>query len=363
MLRPAPPPMLRLSNKWIWVGIVALLTPFVIVAGVTVLALGITDSETVQVQESLQPGMVPAAYVGLIEKAATTCSILSAPLLAAQFYQESGFDPNAVSNTGAEGIAQFEPYTWTTWASPNDGDGKENPFNPADEIPAAARFDCALASQLSKVPGDAVGNMLAGYNAGAGAVVSAGGVPHNGQTEGYVKNIEALEKSFAKPTTTTIAASSVAVEAIKFAYDRLGTPYLYGGTGTAAENGEFDCSGLTQAAYASAGVTLPRVAADQWYAGVHIPRDQLQPGDLVFFATNVNDPSTIEHVGIYVGGGAMIDAPHTGAFIRFDPIDGFNPQYIGAVRPYSTVPSWPVATGIASASTSATATASATSSN
>jgi hypothetical protein len=73
----------------------------------------------------------------------------------------------------------------------------------------------------------------------------------------------------------------------------------------------------------------------------------------VFFATNVNDPSTIEHVGIYVGGGAMIDAPHTGAFIRFDPIDGFNPQYIGAVRPYSSVPSWPVATGIAGASASA----------
>jgi cell wall-associated NlpC family hydrolase len=89
------------------------------------------------------------------------------------------------------------------------------------------------------------------------------------------------------------------------------------------------------------------VAAEQWYAGVHVPRDQLQPGDLVFFATNVNDPSTIEHVGIYVGGGAMIDSPHTGSVIRFDALDGFNPQYIGAVRPYSTVPQWPVATAVA----------------
>ena len=50
----------------------------------------------------------------------------------------------------------------------------------------------------------------------------------------------------------------------------------------------------------------PRVAADQWYAGPHVPRNQLQPGDLVFFANNVNDPATIHHVGIYVGGGAMI---------------------------------------------------------
>ena len=353
MLSPAPRPTLRLSNKWIWVAVGSLLTPFVIVAGVTVVALGISDTETAQVQESLQKGTVPTAYVALIDKAATTCSILSAPLLAAQFYQESGFNPNAVSDTGAEGITQFEPGTWTTWASTADGDGKENPFNPADEIPAAARYDCALAQQTSKVPGDAVGNMLAAYNAGPGAVLSADGIPHITQTEDYVRNIEALEKSFAAPTTTVIAASSVAVQAIRFAYTRLGTPYLYGGTGTAAENGEFDCSGLTQAAYASAGVTLPRVAADQWYAGVHIPENELQPGDLVFFATNTSDPSTIEHVGIYVGDGTMIDSPHPGAFIRFDSISGFNPQYIGAVRPYSTVPSWPVATGIASATASA----------
>jgi len=198
-----------------------------------------------------------------------------------------------------------------------------------------------------------VANMLSGYNAGPAAVLAANGVPHISQTEGYVKNIEALEKSFAAPTTT-VSASTVAVQAIKFAYERLGTPYLYGGTGTAAENGEFDCSGLTQAAYASAGVTLPRVAAEQWYAGVHVTRAELQPGDLVFFATNVNDPSTIEHVGIYVGDGTMIDAPHTGAFIRYDSLDGFNPTYIGAVRPYSTVPSWPVATGLATPSASAT---------
>lgn len=352
MLRPAPPSMLRLSNKWIWIAVGSLLTPFIIVAGVTVVALGISDTETAQVQQSLQPGTVPAAYAGLIEQAATTCSVLSAPLLAAQFYQESGFNPNAVSDTGAMGITQFEPGTWTTWASPSDGDGKENPYNPADEIPAAGRYDCALARQLSKVPGDAVSNMLAGYNAGPGAVLSAGGIPNITQTIDYVKNIKALEKAFAAPTTV-VAASSVAVQAIKFAYERLGTPYLYGGTGTVAENGEFDCSGLTQAAYASAGVTLPRVAAEQWYAGVHVPRDELQPGDLVFFATDTSDPATIEHVGIYVGGGAMIDSPHTGSVIRFDPIEGFNPSYIGAVRPYSTVPQWPVATGIATPTTAA----------
>jgi cell wall-associated NlpC family hydrolase len=202
-----------------------------------------------------------------------------------------------------------------------------------------ARYDCALAKDVAKVPGSVQSNMLAAYNAGLGAVLSADGVPDFSQTQNYVKNIAALETSFTNQTTT-VAASSVAVGAIAFAYERLGTPYLYGGTGTAAENGEFDCSGLTQAAYASVGVTLPRVAAEQYYAGPHIPKDQLQPGDLIFLAYNLSDPSTIHHVGIYVGGGYMIDSPHTGAVIRFDSIN--LPDYFGATRPYSTVPQWPI---------------------
>jgi len=72
------------------------------------------------------------------------------------------------------------------------------------------------------------------------------------------------------------------------------------------------------------------VANDQWYAGEHPSRDQLRPGDLVFFAYDLNDPRTIHHVGIYVGGGYMINAPHTGAKIRYDKID--TPDYIGATR-------------------------------
>jgi cell wall-associated NlpC family hydrolase len=274
-------------------------------------------------------------------------------LLAAQLYQESAFDPKAVSPAGAEGIAQFMPGTWPNWSSPRDGDGKQDIWSPADAIPAAARYDCALAQQVSKIAGDQINNMLAAYNAGPGAVLAAGGVPAIAETQNYVKNIRILEQAFAAPSGT-VATSDVAVRAIAFAYDRLGTPYLWGGTGTAADNGEFDCSGLTQAAYGSVGVSIPRVAADQWYAGPHVPRDQLKPGDLVFFAYNVSDPSTIHHVGIYVGGGAMIDAPHTGAVIRFDPIDTFG-GYIGAVRPYAQVPTWPIGQPSPSASTAPSA--------
>jgi cell wall-associated NlpC family hydrolase len=327
------------GRRWIWILTGTLLVPFVIVGAVAMVAVGITGSQLQAARASLATGTVPAEYAALIETAGTTCTQLSAPLLAAQLYQESAFNPKAISPAGAEGIAQFLPGTWTSWSSPHDGDGKQDIFSAADAIPAAARYDCALARQVQRTPGDQIDNMLAAYNAGPGAVIAAGGVPSIAETQSYVKNIKILETAFSAPSGT-VAASDVAVRAIAFAYDRLGTPYLWGGTGTVAEHGEFDCSGLTQAAYSSVGVKIPRVAADQWYAGPHVPRSQLQPGDLVFFANNLSDPSTIHHVGIYVGGGAMIDAPHTGATIRFDSID--SSEYIGAVRPYAQVPQWPV---------------------
>jgi cell wall-associated NlpC family hydrolase len=118
---------------------------------------------------------------------------------------------------------------------------------------------------------------------------------------------------------------------VNWAQEQLGTPYLWGGEGTAEDDGRFDCSGLTQAAYREAGIELSRVAADQWNDGPHPERDELLPGDLVFFAWDLEDARTIHHVGIYVGGGHMINAPYTGAVIRFDPID--SADYIGATRP------------------------------
>ncbi|GAA3301542.1 hypothetical protein GCM10020295_45070 [Streptomyces cinereospinus] len=69
------------------------------------------------------------------------------------------------------------------------------------------------------------------------------------------------------------------------------------------------------------GVTLPRVANDQYNAGPHPGRNELLPGDLVFFSDDLTNSRAIRHVGIYVGGGYMINAPRTGAVIRFDPID------------------------------------------
>ncbi|MEU8791987.1 NlpC/P60 family protein [Streptomyces sp. NPDC048643] len=119
---------------------------------------------------------------------------------------------------------------------------------------------------------------------------------------------------------TTAAPTSRAAEAVSFAYSKLGSPYVWGATGPNA----FDCSGLTQAAYRSAGVSLPRTTYAQINAGQRISRSELQPGDLVFFY------SGISHVGIYVGDGQMIHAPNPSAPVRLAPIDQM--PFAGATR-------------------------------
>ena len=125
-------------------------------------------------------------------------------------------------------------------------------------------------------------------------------------------------------------ASPAARTAVAVAMAQIGSPYVWGAQGPSA----FDCSGLTSFAYAAAGVTIPRVSRAQFaaYAGLR-PVDSLHlvAGDLVFFADNPRDPGSIHHVGMYVGRGLMVEAPHTGAVVRTSSI--WRSSYAGAVRP------------------------------
>jgi len=110
-----------------------------------------------------------------------------------------------------------------------------------------------------------------------------------------------------QPGTTT---NKIALKAIKYGKKQIGKPYVYGGAGPKS----YDCSGLQMRSYLHAGLTLPRVAADQYAgSGPTLPLDQAQAGDLLFFASDVLAPTTIYHVAMYVGGGDVLDAPHTGA--------------------------------------------------
>lgn len=282
--------------------------------------------------QGLAKGSVPAKYQPLVQKWGKLCPAISPALLAAQLYQESGWRADAQSPAEAQGIAQFIPGTWATHGIDGDKDGDKDVWDPNDAIPSAASYDCALAGYVDDVPGDPTDNMLAAYNAGAYRVIQYSGVPPYEETQNYVSVIRKLEKSFAA-SKGRVDPSKQAAGAISYAQSKLGTPYLWGGEGTAEDGGRFDCSGLTKAAYASVDVELPRVASKQWNTGPHPKRDELQPGDLVFFANDLEDPQSIRHVGIYVGGGYMIDAPYTGSEIRFDPID--SPDYFGATRPTS----------------------------
>jgi cell wall-associated NlpC family hydrolase len=135
---------------------------------------------------------------------------------------------------------------------------------------------------------------------------------------------------FAGETTSTAGtvSASTAAAALHKAESQIGKPYQW----AAAGPNSYDCSGLTMWAYAQEGVHLDHFTGDQWGEGAHVSRTELRPGDLVFFATNTSDPSTIHHVGMYVGNGQMVDAPFTGANVRYGY--AFRPDYIGAVRPY-----------------------------
>jgi peptidoglycan DL-endopeptidase CwlO len=120
------------------------------------------------------------------------------------------------------------------------------------------------------------------------------------------------------PTTTQ------ADKAVAFAYAQLGKPYVWGATGPDS----YDCSGLVQAAWASAGVAIPRTTYEQWAALPHVPMSAIQPGDLIFF-------DGIGHVAIYVGSNMIIDAPQPGEFV--EKISLSSPWYAatldGAARP------------------------------
>ncbi|MGW7102930.1 NlpC/P60 family protein [Streptomyces sp. NPDC054838] len=123
------------------------------------------------------------------------------------------------------------------------------------------------------------------------------------------------------PLSAPVGDGSRAARAVAFAYGALGKPYVWGATGP----GAFDCSGLTQAAWGAAGISLPRTTYTQINAGQRVSRDRLAPGDLVFFYSGVT------HVGLYIGDGKMIHAPHPGAPVRIAPIDSM--PWAGAARP------------------------------
>jgi peptidoglycan DL-endopeptidase CwlO len=124
--------------------------------------------------------------------------------------------------------------------------------------------------------------------------------------------------------TYTGPTSTQAERAVAFAFAQLGKPYRWGATGP----GSFDCSGLAQAAWAAAGVSIPRDTYEQWAALPHIAASALQPGDLLYY-------DGVGHVAMYVGDGYIIDAPQTGLDVEKIPMGTawYAETFVGAARP------------------------------
>lgn len=157
-------------------------------------------------------------------------------------------------------------------------------------------------------------NKLAGIEAEIAAIEAAERRAAVARASSYASRPTAAERSFPPPTRAPRS------EVVNIAKRYLGAPYQW----AAAGPNRFDCSGFTMYVYRQVGVSLPHSSRAQIGCGERVSRGNLQPGDLVFFG------SPIHHVGIYVGGGMMIHAPHTGAVVRIDPLHS---NYAGACRP------------------------------
>lgn len=189
-----------------------------------------------------------------------------------------------------------------------------------DEIAALIQEEAARQERLRQAAMAALAAQQEATNAAGNQQLDIGGsIAASGDgasADTSASSIEASAPIDLPPTDGSIGAQAVAV-----AMQYLGTPYVWGG----GAPGGFDCSGLTSYAYAQVGVGLSHFTGAQWNEGVHVPADQLLPGDLVFFH------SDLHHMGMYIGGGQMIHAPQTGDVVKISPLMS---DYAGAVRPY-----------------------------
>ena len=245
---------------------------------------------------------IPPAMLALYQQAATTCPGLPWTVLAAIGTIESDNGTSTLPGVrsganaaGAMGPLQMLGPTFAEYDQPvpPGGASPPSPYDPVDAVYAAARMLCADgAANGADIPG-----AVLAYN----------------HASWYVAEVLSLAHSYGETQAQTVAAGTAGGIALDWALAQVGTPYIWGGE---APGVGFDCSGLTQAAYRVAGVALPRTAQEQYDAGPPVPASTpLQPGDLLFFGLGPND---VTHVGIYVGGAQMVDAPHAGADVRVE---------------------------------------------
>lgn len=219
------------------------------------------------------------------------------------------FYNKVVSTANAAGPMQLSPAIWGKYQASASG-GKPDVQNIDDAALTAGRALCADGHDLSQ--GQVWWNSVS-------TLQPAPLFLH--RTLATVNVYGTVGQGSAPPNAAVLSA-------VNFAIDKIGLPYIWGGNGTGGSDPGFDCSGLTTAAYASAGVKLMRTADTQFRSVPHVTDPQL--GDLIFYG----EPATkIHHVGLYIGNQQMIDAPQTGQAVQVHTYRRDGDDYAGAGRP------------------------------
>ncbi|WP_280489723.1 bifunctional lytic transglycosylase/C40 family peptidase [Nocardia carnea] len=275
---------------------------------------------------------IPPNMLVLYQQGTDSCPGLDWSILAAigKIETDHGRSPlpgvtSGENFAGAAGPMQFLAPTFdsvtTRHPLPPGGAMPPSRYNPHDAIHAAAHYLCD-----SGAPGDLNAAIFA-YN----------------HADWYVRDVLAQADRYSTHATTPPpgsgdctdirAANPTTATVISFACQQLGQPYVWGGNGP-EQSGGWDCSGLTQAAYAKAGITIPRTTYDQVHTGPRIPDDQLQPGDLLFYGTDAD----VHHVSLYLGAGKMLHAPTFGQPVQISDYRWPGDDYYAATRPAAPAP-------------------------
>ena len=207
-------------------------------------------------------------------------------------------------------------------ATDEDGDGTASVYDPADAIAGAAKYLVAHGVQQNAATAvfaynhadwyvQEVLNWASTYAAGGFTVAQVNQTGNN--TAGTAATGTGGQSCMGNSQLASfVAPNEIVSQAVNYAEEQLGKPYLWGGTGPDA----FDCSGLTMMAYRAAGVNIPRTSQAQWKGLPQVPAAKVVPGDLVFFAGSDGKPKAPGHVGIVIGKNTMIEAYAAGTPVR-----------------------------------------------
>ena len=264
--------------------------------------LPLAAASSAQAPSAFAVNAIPQDYLAWYMAAARTCPGLPWAVLAGIGTVETGNGQSTAPGVhgganfaGAEGPMQFEPATFAQYAVKADPAAPLSPYDPQDAIFTAAKMLCASGASTGTQAG--LRQAIFAYN-------------HAGW---YVTEVLGWAAKYAAAPR----AGAVTRQAITFAEDQLGKPYLWGAAGPDA----FDCSGLVWAAYASAGIAIGRTTFQWRQDGPAVPVTQLEPGDLLFYPGSDGSPQNPGHVVMYLGGGQVIQAPQTGEPVQTGPLD------------------------------------------